>query len=282
MSLKALKGRPGFTLIELLVVIAIIAILIALLVPAVQKVRQAAARTQSTNNLKQIGLAFHSFHDANKSLPVDMTTNLAFLSVAGGSPTECCALYQILPYIDQGPMYAATTVAATAVPAYMDPGRGRPNTVPWTDYFYNAWLNDSLSSTSTLQVTNNKRTLVGITDGTSNTIMTGQGTIPQASWSLSANFAGSGSIFTVPTTATYYTFRLGCTSFASDLQTAAATLGTWGGPYPQGGLMGMCDATVRMFPYSMGPGSAVGVTPGTGVLAFLSPTGNETVTLPDT
>jgi prepilin-type N-terminal cleavage/methylation domain-containing protein len=90
-------SHAGFTLIELLVVIAIIAILIALLVPAVQKVREAAARTQCTNNLKQIGLAIHNYHDSHSQLPALTSSPSApkYGNYNGG------ILLTLLPYLEQ-------------------------------------------------------------------------------------------------------------------------------------------------------------------------------------
>jgi prepilin-type N-terminal cleavage/methylation domain-containing protein/prepilin-type processing-associated H-X9-DG protein len=113
------RRRTAFTLIELLVVIAIIAILIALLVPAVQKVREAAARLQCENNLKQIALALHGYHDAYKVLPMGQTAPMSGAN-NGNNQHEGWLLY-ILPYIDQVPMYEVWQANRNTVPTWEMP-----------------------------------------------------------------------------------------------------------------------------------------------------------------
>src|ERR1700730_9857934 len=104
--------RSAFTLIELLVVIAIIAVLIALLVPAVQKVREAAARAQCINNLKQIGLAVHGISDVMKYLPPAAAPDgwtATHLAAAPYNGYNWTVFSWLLPYIEQGDLYKTLT-----------------------------------------------------------------------------------------------------------------------------------------------------------------------------
>ncbi len=107
MNKKCTRTKTGFTLIELLVVIAIIAILVALLLPAVQQAREAARRSQCKNNLKQLGLALHNYHDTFGVLPPGYITrdvNAADPATAEGGPNFAWGT-MILPQLEQGPLY---------------------------------------------------------------------------------------------------------------------------------------------------------------------------------
>jgi len=111
--MRSLWRKRGFTLVELLVVIAIIGLLIALLLPAIQAAREAARRAACINNLKQLGLAFHNFHDAFKQLPPaisGLVTNSETqkLSLPDTTPTRGAAwsfLVELLPYMEHGALY---------------------------------------------------------------------------------------------------------------------------------------------------------------------------------
>ncbi|MFK7777011.1 MAG: DUF1559 domain-containing protein [Gimesia sp.] len=101
MKIKMLKRSRGFTLIELLVVIAIIAILIALLLPAVQQAREAARRSTCKNNMKQIGLALHNYHDTFRTFPSSHIRG----PVDSWTTSQIGWLARILPYMDQAPLF---------------------------------------------------------------------------------------------------------------------------------------------------------------------------------
>src|SRR6516162_8749056 len=150
---RSLIIRPAFTLIELLVVIAIIAVLIALLLPAVQSAREAARRAQCTNNLKQIGLALHNYHQALDAFPP------GYVSSVDRTVLNACDMDQedqhgvdlgtgwawgamILPYLEQQPLYNSInfnlsvafhqndTCSLTALSVYLCPTDPGPSTVP--------------------------------------------------------------------------------------------------------------------------------------------------------
>jgi prepilin-type N-terminal cleavage/methylation domain-containing protein len=176
------KGRRAFTLIELLVVIAIIAILIGLLLPAVQKVRDAAARMQSQNNLKQLGLAVHNFNSALGVMPPMFgTVPEGGASMAGGS-----VFYHLLPYFEQENLYRLGAEASRSVPikilkAPMDrshpsdsmfdlPGSDNP---PWANPANTKWALSSYSANWQV-FGDTPQKFSKIQDGLSNTFLFGE------------------------------------------------------------------------------------------------------------
>jgi prepilin-type N-terminal cleavage/methylation domain-containing protein/prepilin-type processing-associated H-X9-DG protein len=184
--------RRGFTLIELLVVIAIIAVLIALLLPAVQAAREAARRAQCVNNLKQIGLALHNYHQSVGTFPLANATNTLD---DFGKPTgwgNFSAQAMMLPYMEQQAIYNAcnfgwstytsggpyhpelinSTAFTTKIASFLCPSDGLAGQSDINSYFWcigtttDLWNNDSTG----LFAHNNAYSIAACSDGTSNTI----------------------------------------------------------------------------------------------------------------
>lgn len=119
MSIRGVKRgarfNPGFTLVELLVVIAIIGILIALLLPAVQAAREAARRAQCSNNLKQLGLALHNYHDTFKVFPPSAVGLASCGSNSDAIGLNASGWLMVLPFMEQTPLHAAYNFNQTAI-----------------------------------------------------------------------------------------------------------------------------------------------------------------------
>jgi Tfp pilus assembly protein PilE len=171
------KKRGGFTLFQLLVILALLAILFALLLPAVLKVRMAAARAQSFNNLKQIALACHNYHDVNGSFP------------AGNDANNFSACARLLPYVEQDAVFRQldfkkaiteapnSQIAALRIPTFLsprDPSQTVKPNLGATNYLFNAGSKPSLEDNDGIFFQNSKIRIADITDGTSNTIMAGE------------------------------------------------------------------------------------------------------------
>ncbi len=200
--LKQSLVRRGFTLIELLVVIAIIAVLIALLLPAVQQAREAARRSQCKNNLKQIGLSMHNYHDVYNMFPLGAC---ARPGPSFGIDISIGAFASILPYLDQANLKAlyndskpweqqTSAVATTIVPVYVCPSSIGPSVdanpilaaypigsqIATTNYLLSKgatkeWCFAPSGTTVGMFDINLKCGFRDITDGSSNTLCVGEG-----------------------------------------------------------------------------------------------------------
>jgi prepilin-type N-terminal cleavage/methylation domain-containing protein len=173
-------GRRAFTLIELLVVIAVIGILVALLLPAVQAAREAARRSSCTNNLKQVALAFHHYHDAFKSFPYGGDTGPTMPNSADPLAFHNYGwAYHILPFMEQTNAYVEGTndfnkLRQTVIEAYHCPSRRRPQLYKndaKCDYAANGGASSSADNGAVQISSRAPPSMSDLLDGTTNTLL---------------------------------------------------------------------------------------------------------------
>ena len=254
------RPRRGFTLIELLVVIAIIAILIGLLLPAVQKVRESAARTKCANNLKQIGLAMHAYHDTNKGFPP------AFSKTPTQPQNNWAWGALILPFVEQTPLFNAMNPNGVAPLTTPDFNTSSALSVYACPSDSSLTLNDFRGSGSGFARNNyvvseqicdggSQLPILAITDGTSNTILGGErdGKDQIAGiWPVRETKAGSVGVISVmgrPNWAINTKYAGGTTCCASD---AACTRYAWASQHSGGANFVFCDASVHFLRNNIG------------------------------
>jgi type II secretory pathway pseudopilin PulG len=171
------RSRPAFTLSQLLVLIAILGILLGLALPAIQKVREAAARAQSQNNMKQLALACHNYNDANGNLPPGVDAN------------HFSASAYLLPYIEQDNVYKLidfkkdvtdkdnATVRNIIIKTFLNPrdpvNKVLPEMAP-TNYLFSAGSKFDLKDNDGVCYSESKIRFTDVTDGTSNTLLLGE------------------------------------------------------------------------------------------------------------
>ncbi|MFO0845805.1 MAG: DUF1559 domain-containing protein [Gemmataceae bacterium] len=272
--------RCGFTLVELLVVVSILTVLIGLLLPAIQKVREAAAQVGCKNNLKQIGLAMHQYHDLNSALPPGAT------AVKNGERFPRLGwLARLLPFVEQEPLWRVTVDAydftpgnpytlphlgiLTPVKLFACPSDGRPlsaqSTYGGMQVALSSYLGVSgldVRQNSGVMYIDSRVRLTDIHDGTSNTLMAGERP-PSPDfwygwWYAGEGQAGVGSGDTVlgvrevrwPNASYAQQCPPGPYSFRAGRLTEQCDLFHFWSLHPSGANFLLADGAVRFLPYS--------------------------------